>query len=87
MMKRIGAYIGVALGLLGAGSIGGAAAQTATPIQHVVVIFGENNSFDHYFGTYPVALNPPGETPFTALANTPSVNGLGSATSDLRALN
>jgi phospholipase C len=26
---------------------------TATPIKHVVVIFQENVSFDHYFGTYP----------------------------------
>ena len=26
-----------------------------TPIQHLVVIFQENISFDHYFGTYPVA--------------------------------
>jgi len=26
------------------------AQNTATPIQHVVVIFDENNSFDHYFG-------------------------------------
>src|ERR1700689_5307890 len=47
-----------------------------TPIQHVVVIFGENISFDHYFGTYPVAQNPPGQPRFTALANTPAVNGL-----------
>ena len=37
---------------------------TATPIKHVVVIFGENISFDHYFGTYPKAQNNPGETPF-----------------------
>jgi phospholipase C len=87
MLKRIGAYIGLALGVFGAGSIGGAAAQTATPIQHVVVIFGENNSFDHYFGTYPVALNPPGETVFTALPSTPGVNGIGPASSDLQALN
>ena len=29
-------------------------------IQHVVVIFGENVSFDHYFGTYPNAANPAG---------------------------
>ncbi len=36
-------------------------------IQHIVVIFQENVSFDHYFGTYPNALNLPGETPFTAL--------------------
>lgn len=51
-------------------------AQTATPIQHIVVIFDENISFDHYFGTYPNALNPPHETPFKALPETPRVNGL-----------
>src|SRR5882724_12011720 len=49
---------------------------TATPIKHVVIIFGENESFDHYFGTYPKALNPPGEPRFTALPGTPAVNGL-----------
>jgi phospholipase C len=48
----------------------------ATPIQHLVVIFDENISFDHYFGTYPVAANPSGEPAFTALPNTPTVNGL-----------
>jgi phospholipase C len=55
-----------------------ARAQTApaTPIQHLVVIFGENISFDHYFGTYPHPLNPPGEPHFTALPGTPTVNGL-----------
>jgi phospholipase C len=46
-----------------------------TPIQHVVVIFGENNSFDHYFGIYPKATNPPGQPRFVALPNTPTVNG------------
>ena len=52
-------------------------AQTTTPIQHVVVIFQENVSFDHYFATYPVALNNnPAEPVFTAAPNTPSVNGL-----------
>ena len=35
---------------------------TATPIKHVVVIFGENVSFDHYFATYPKAANTVGET-------------------------
>src|SRR5271156_4987545 len=45
-------------------------------IQHIVVIFQENVSFDHYFGTYPNALNLPGETPFTALPGTPAVDGL-----------
>lgn len=37
------------------------AVATTTPIKHVVVIFGENVSFDHYFGTYPNASNPTGE--------------------------
>jgi phospholipase C len=50
-----------------------------TPIQHVVVIFGENISFDHYFGTYPNATNPAGSPAFHALPGTPSVNGLSGA--------
>lgn len=49
---------------------------TATPIRHLVVIFGENISLDHYFGTYPYALNPPGEPAFHPAVGTPSVNGL-----------
>ncbi len=49
---------------------------TNTPIQHVVVVFGENVSFDHYFATYPSAKNPLGEPPFYAAPNTPSVYGL-----------
>jgi len=49
---------------------------TATPIKHVVVIFQENVSFDHYFGTYPNALNLSGETPFKAKPRTPKVNNL-----------
>jgi phospholipase C len=52
---------------------------TTTPIKHLVVIFGENRSFDHYFGTYPNALNPKGEPQFHPLPNTPTVNGLGNA--------
>jgi phospholipase C len=51
--------------------------DTATPIEHLVVIFQENVSFDHYFATYPVALNPSGEPFFRAEKDTPSVNGLG----------
>jgi phospholipase C len=51
-------------------------AGTITPIHHVVVIFQENISFDHYFGTYPVAANPSGENKWVALPNTPTVNGL-----------
>jgi len=52
---------------------------TTTPIQHVVVIFGENISFDHYFGTYPNATNPQGQPKFTAVAGTPDINGLSGA--------
>src|SRR5216683_901570 len=51
-----------------------------TPIKHVVVIFQENVSFDHYFATYPNATNPVGEPAFNPLpalfGTTPSVNGL-----------
>ena len=46
-----------------------------TPIKHVVVIFDENISFDHYFGTYPYATNPPGEPQFHALPGTPPSTG------------
>jgi phospholipase C len=61
---------------------------TTTPIKHLVVIFQENASFDHYFATYPAtdnaaigAINPVtgrahGGTPFLAAAGTPSINGL-----------
>jgi phospholipase C len=50
--------------------------STATPIKHLVIIFQENISFDHYFATYPNATNPPGEPRFSPLPNTPTVNGL-----------
>ena len=53
-----------------------AAAKAATPIQHVVVIFQENVSFDHYFGTYPTASNPAGEPVFKAATGTPTANNL-----------
>src|SRR5579871_4425698 len=52
------------------------APATLTPIRHVIVLFQENISFDHYFGTYPNARNLPGEVPFHALPGTPTVNGL-----------
>jgi phospholipase C len=50
--------------------------STATPIKHLVVIFQENISFDHYFATYPHATNLSGEPKFTSSPVTPSVNGL-----------
>ncbi len=59
-----------------AGGTGGA----RTPIRHVIEIFQENVSFDHYFGTYPHAANSDGET-FFARPKTPVVDGLPPATS------
>jgi phospholipase C len=51
---------------------------TTTPIKHLVVIFQENVSFDHYFATYPVAANTDGTT-FQAARHTPKVDNLRSA--------
>src|SRR5215469_6482611 len=56
-----------------------AAPNPATPIKHLVVVFQENISFDHYFGTYPNAANLTGESVFRAKPNTPTVNGLSKA--------
>src|SRR5437667_3497963 len=55
--------------------------STKTPIKHVVVIFQENVSFDHYFGTYPHAKeNNDGSKYFKgAKDDTPRVNNLASA--------
>lgn len=58
--------------------------STQTPIKHLIIIFQENRTFDHYFGTYPRAENNPGEIPFKARAGTPSINGLSSS---LRTIN
>jgi phospholipase C len=65
----------IAAGLTTAGA-DSSGPPTTTPIKHVVVLYQENISFDHYFGTYPHATNPTGESPFTPLPGTPSVNGL-----------
>ncbi|HUO05467.1 MAG TPA: alkaline phosphatase family protein [Candidatus Binataceae bacterium] len=66
------ATIALAAGMAVAGS------TPKTPIQHVVVIFQENVSFDHYFATYPIAKNTDG-TSFAAMPGTPTVNNLASA--------
>jgi phospholipase C len=50
--------------------------DTTTPIKHVIVIFQENVSFDHYFATYPYATNPMGEPAFHAKDDTPRVSNL-----------
>ena len=39
--------------------------NTTSPIKHVIVIIGENRSFDHVFATYKA---PPGETVFNLLS-------------------
>ena len=60
MRKALVASIAVALSItsgLAAAAPPKDAVATATPIQHLVVIFQENVSFDHYFGTYPQAAN------------------------------
>ena len=54
------------------------AASAKTPVKHLVVIFDENISFDHYFGTYPKATNANG-SPFRAKPKKLTVNGLTSA--------
>jgi len=53
--------------------------KPTTPIRHLIVIYQENRTFDHYFGTYPTAQNNPGETPFYPAADTPTVNGFSDA--------
>lgn len=58
----------------------GGETDTATPIRHLVVIFQENVSFDHYFATYPYAANTDGTT-FRPSDDTPSVDGLGTLVS------
>ena len=51
--------------------------RTAAPVKHLVVIFQEINSYDHYFGMYPNApQNIQGETPFKASKRTPINNNL-----------
>ncbi|WP_213772773.1 alkaline phosphatase family protein [Bradyrhizobium sp. dw_78] len=53
------------------------ALPTKTPIKHLVVVFNENRSFDHYFGAYPKALNVDGEPAFIPANNTPTdINNL-----------
>ena len=83
MAAAIGAA--TAAGLIAASTASGAgtpssapAGATSTPIKHVVVIFDENVSYDHYFGTYPKAANVDGTT-FLAAKNTPKNDNLVSA--------
>ena len=79
---RWAAVAGVALACVTGGTLALAAPShrtaesnsgTATPVKHVVVIFQENVSFDHYFGTYPGTNN---------LADTPGLGGHGTLLSN-----
>src|SRR5262245_46736934 len=72
----VAAAAAVAVGFTVAHADNAPLAPSSTPIKHLVVIFPENESFDHYFGTYPNATNPAGEPKFAAKDDTPSVNGL-----------
>jgi phospholipase C len=63
-----------------------ASAATTTPVKHVVVLFDENVSFDHYFGTYPVAANTDGAA-FHAAQGTPTPVNLLSGGGELLAAN
>jgi phospholipase C len=88
MRRSVGWRQATVAGLAAACALGGAVAaaqpsahkagaqdsSTSTPIKHVVVIFQENVSFDHYFGTYPNAANTSGELIFGP--HHVSVNGL-----------
>src|SRR3954454_78545 len=85
MRTLVTASLAACIGLVGPASVAAHAsspsdtsleAPTTTPIKHLVVIYQENASFDHYFGTYPIAANPRGDPPFTAREGTPLVNNL-----------
>ena len=78
-LAAVVAAAGAAVAGISTSSASSSVPPPISPIQHVVVIFDENVSFDHYFATYPTALNAPGETAFNALPGTPSVNGLSGA--------
>src|ERR1700720_3066436 len=79
--KALATLTAAAITLLPAGPAFAVEGGTATPIKHVVVIFQENVSFDHYFGTYPNAQkNTDGARYFRgAKENMPRANTLESA--------
>jgi len=75
-MRTLVAGLGLAILGLTIGGPPALAAPPTTPVGHLVVIFDENVSFDHYFGSYPYALNPSDEPAFTPAPGTPTPNGL-----------
>src|SRR5882762_1414899 len=79
LTKALATITAAAITLLPTGSAFAGDGGTTTPIKHVVVIFQENVSFDHYFGTYPHAANLAGEITFRAKERTPRANTLEAA--------
>jgi phospholipase C len=77
--KALALLTGLAVSLGPSLGYAGSTTSPVTPIEHLVVIFQENVSFDHYFGTYPKALNPAGEPRFRVRSGTPTVNGFTNA--------
>jgi phospholipase C len=73
--RSVLSLLAMPLAALSLGAASDARADADSPIRHVVVIFQENVSFDHYFGTYPSAANSKGEPQFHARRGTPTVNG------------
>jgi len=73
---RVAGLLAVVLTVTPAVTAESDASKATSPVKHLVVIFQENSSFDHYFGTYPNAMNPPGEPRFVARDDTPIINGL-----------
>jgi phospholipase C len=78
-MSKPWLMVAVILGAFAFITTGSPSADAGTPnrcvgderLEHLIVIFDENVSFDHYFGTYPRA-----DPPFNAKPDTPSVDGL-----------
>jgi phospholipase C len=87
MRRKVFIFFGplLIISILLGGSFSSAASSVGTPrtttthIKHLVVIFQENVSFDHYFATYPYALNGVNGSKFVADQRTTSVNGLSAA--------
>lgn len=61
------------------GGVGYEQVRPATAIWHLVVIYDENVSFEHYFATYPHAENLSGEPRFVPASGTPRVDNLRAA--------
>src|SRR4051794_29210190 len=78
--RRVVPLLGLAVAVvLGTASAQANPGDRTTPIQHLVVIFDENISFDHYFATYPNATNPSGQPAFTGAPLAGTIDNLASA--------